>query len=239
MARSRGFRGTRRHKTGCRPKTHLQVEILEPRDLPSGLLPSVDPLPAAQTYHVRASSDGGTVMPLSTSSATGTFPAAIQQAYGISQISFPGDPLLGTGETIAIVDAYDDPNIASDLVAFDQYFSIPNPPSFTKENQYGGTSSLPAANSGWITEIALDVEWSHAIAPGANILLVEANDSSLTNLLTAVATAADQPGVAVVSMSLGQYRLLRGASLRQRLPDPDGPSQCDLCCLLWRQRRSA
>ncbi len=52
-------------------------------------------------------------------------------------------------------------------------------------NQTGG-SVLPTANSGWATEIALDVEWAHAIAPGANILLVEANDASISDLMTAV-----------------------------------------------------
>ena len=59
---------------------------------------------------------------------------------------------------------YDDPNIASDLHQFDVAFSLPDP-KFTKVNQNGG-SPMPAANAGWASEIALDVEWAHAIAPG-------------------------------------------------------------------------
>jgi subtilase family serine protease len=62
---------------------------------------------------------------------------------------------------------------------------------------------MPAADSGWATEIALDVEWAHAMAPAANILLVEANSANDSDLYTAVQYAASQPGVAVVSMSWG------------------------------------
>jgi len=56
-------------------------------------------------------------------------------------------------------------------------FGLPDP-VFTKVNQTGG-GAMPAANKGWATEIALDVEWAHAIAQGANILLVEANQQLL------------------------------------------------------------
>jgi subtilase family serine protease len=66
-----------------------------------------------------------------------------------------------------------------------------------------GTSALPSNNAGWAQEIALDVEWAHAIAPGASIVLVEANSSSVANLAAAVKTAEGIPGVSVVSMSWG------------------------------------
>ena len=91
----------------------------------------------------------------------------------------------GTGQTIAIIDAYDDPNIAGDLAAFDTQFGLTAPPSFTKVAQ-DGSQNLPAASgtSNWSIEEALDVEWAHAAAPGANILLVEANDPSYNNLLS-------------------------------------------------------
>src|SRR5262249_52552551 len=58
-------------------------------------------------------------------------------------------------------------------------------------------------NPGWAQEISLAVEWAHAIAPAAHILLVEARTSSLSNLLGAVDYAASQPGVVTVSMSWG------------------------------------
>ena len=106
----------------------------------------------------------------------------------------------GAGQTIAIVDAYNDPNIVADLKVFDAEFGLAAPPSFKVVNQ-SGSSSLPSTDAGWSMEIALDVEWAHAIAPGANILLVEANSSSLTDLLSAVKYAAQQPGVSTVSMS--------------------------------------
>jgi subtilase family serine protease len=118
----------------------------------------------------------------------------------------------GAGQVIAIVDAYDDPTIASDLQTFVTRFGGPihtgnctvnaGPhPCFQKVYAQG----KPRANGGWALEIALDVEWAHAVAPGADILLVEAANSSLGNLLGAVATATSgaYPGVHVVSMSWG------------------------------------
>ena len=81
---------------------------------------------------------------------------------------------------------------------FDQAYGLPAPPSFTVDN-LGATTT----NAGWALETALDVEWAHAIAPQANIILVEAASSSLTSLMSAVAFAGKQAGVTVVSMSWG------------------------------------
>jgi hypothetical protein len=136
------------------------------------------------------------VAPQNTAAPTGITPAQMRTAYGINSIA--GD---GTGQTIAIVDCYDDPNIVSDLASFDAYFNIAAPPSFSVVSQTGSMTSLPAANSGWITEESLDVEWSHAIAPGANIMLVEANSDNDSDAFAAVNWARQQPGVSVVSMS--------------------------------------
>jgi len=171
-------------------KPHL--ELLEARDVPSGLQPD---------YVILPQSGGAT--PYSSSGPSGTTPSQIRNAYGFNQISFTNGTVAadGSGTTIAIVDAYDDPTIASDLQQFDLQFGLPNP-VFTKVNQNGG-STLPAADSGWSDEISLDVEWAHAIAPGAHILLVEANDNSYTNLFAAAAYAAKQPNVVAVSMSFG------------------------------------
>jgi hypothetical protein len=169
------------------------VETLEGRDLPSA---------GAHPTFILATPHGGGAAPFSTSGPTGTTPTQIRHAYGFDQIALPnGAAADGSGQTIAIVDAYDDPNIANDLHQFDVRFGLPDP-TFTKVNQNGGTN-YPAADSGWASEIALDVEWAHAIAPRANILLVEASDSTYTNLFAAVDYAARQPGVSVVSMSWG------------------------------------
>jgi hypothetical protein len=144
---------------------------------------------------------GSAAAPFATAGPTGTTPAQIRHAYGFDQINFNGVAGDGSGTTIAIVDAYDDPNIANDLHQFDLRFNLPDP-TFTKVDQNGGTA-YPAANGGWSSEIALDVEWAHAIAPKANILLVEASDNSYSNLFSAVNYAANQPGVVAVSMSWG------------------------------------
>jgi subtilase family serine protease len=129
--------------------------------------------------------------------SVGYTPAQIRHAYGFDQLW-----LDGRGQTIAIVDAYDDPNIVNDLRTFDRTFGLPDLPRFTKVNQSGRTI-FPKVDAGWAGEITLDVEWAHAIAPGANILLVEANSSSLVDLYTAVDYARHQPGVVTVSMSFG------------------------------------
>ena len=145
------------------------------------------------SLEVRALDVNGT--PLVTSGTpTGYTPAQIRAYLGLST--------TGTGQTIAIVTAYDEPNIVADLAAFDSAFSLPAPPSFTRVNQSGGTT-YPTVDAGWALETALDVEWAHAVAPGASILLVEATTSSFTNLDTAIAYAAKQSAVTVISNSWG------------------------------------
>ncbi len=123
------------------------------------------------------------VVPDASSSPVGLSPAQMKAAYG-----FPTALTAGTGQTIAIVDAYDLPTAESDLNTFSSQFGLPacttSNGCFTKVNQAGGTR-YPRYNSGWGLEIALDIEWAHAIAPGAKILLVEASTNSFTNLLAA------------------------------------------------------
>jgi subtilase family serine protease len=150
-------------------------------------------------------------------------PAQIRDAYGINALGagLPTPPLDGAGQTIAIVDAYDDPDIDQAVDAFDSQFSLtdsgptiaaqygPASSFLTVLNQSGQATSLPgtdpsgAGTDNWELEESLDVEWVHAIAPGAQIILVEANSQSLSDLMASVTTAASQPGVSVVSMSWG------------------------------------
>ena len=145
----------------------------------------------------------GAALPMASPGPTGFTPAQIRHAYGLDQISFGGTPADGRGTTIAIVTAYDSPNIAADLATFNATFGIPAPPSFQKVNQTGG-STLPAFNPSWSTETCLDVQWAHAIAPGASILLVEAKSNATADMLAAVRYARSAPGVVAVSMSWGQ-----------------------------------
>jgi hypothetical protein len=137
---------------------------------------------------------------------SGYTPAEITAAYGLGSVAFPtasgsieGD---GTGETIALIEMDHDPNLSSDLHTFDQAYGLPDP-TLTVDNQSGNQT-----DDGWALEESMDVEWAHAIAPGANILVVEAspgntNTQALANLMAAVNTANTTPGVAVVSMSWG------------------------------------
>src|SRR5690349_14114225 len=116
-------------------------------------------------------------------------PSQIRSAYSLSGnfqtssgTTLTGD---GSGQTIAIVDAYYDRNIANDLKTFDAQFGLPstdaNGQPVLTQARYGSTS-----NAGWGLETDLDVEWAHVIAPKAHILLVEAASSSTASLLTAV-----------------------------------------------------
>jgi len=144
------------------------------------------------------------LIPHAGTAVSGYTPAQIRAAYGFNNVSFGSTAADGRGQTIAIIDAYNDPNIVSDLSAFDTNFGITAPTSFKIVNQNGGTS-LPGTDpsQGWEGETALDVEWAHAIAPGANILLVEANNASDTSLFAAVNYARQQAGVSAISMSWG------------------------------------
>ena len=136
------------------------------------------------------------------SSPTGLPPKAITTAYG-----FPTTG--GAGETIALIDAYDDPTIASNLNTFSSQYGLPSCTAtngcFAKVNQTGGTS-YPKATSGWSLEISLDVEWAHALAPKAHIILVEANSNGFTDLFKAITYATQH--AQYVSMSWGGTEFL-------------------------------
>ncbi len=137
--------------------------------------------PDSAHCHAHVVTDG--VRPLASTSPTGLTPAKIKSAY-----AFPTSLTAGAGKTIAIVDAYDHPSIESDLGVFSRQYGLPDCTTangcFKKVNQSGGTT-YPRADSGWALEIALDVEWAHAIAPRATILLVEASSNSFGNLMAA------------------------------------------------------
>jgi kumamolisin len=97
----------------------------------------------------------------------------------------------GGGGVIAIVDAYDAPNAAADLIVFSQHFGLPLPNFRVVYATSAGTTTTtpPPYNAGWETEISLDIEWAHAMAPNATIILVEAASESLSDLMAAEALA--------------------------------------------------
>jgi len=131
--------------------------------------------------------------PQNPSNPTGILPQQFKAAYGFNRI-----PNAGQGQTIALVDAFDDPNIASDLAFYANYFHIA-PCNFQKVK-----IGNPTTDTGWGLEISLDVEQACMLAPQANIILVEANSNSDADLFAAVQAAYSQPNNATaVSMSWG------------------------------------
>ena len=202
-----------------RPVVLPFLELLETREL----LTTATPFFIINSSQQAAPAGSG-VQPFSGPSPSGFSPDQISQAYGFNQITFNNGTVKGdgSGQTIAIVDAYNDPNIASDLQAFDQQFGLANP-KLTVLNQNGGTN-LPGADfsGNWEVEESLDVEWAHAMAPGADIVLVEASSPSYSDLLTAVQTAAGLPGVSVVSMSWGGGEMPSETSFDSAFTTPSG-----------------
>ena len=172
------------------------MDDLEPR-----ALLSMAPMLAHTTFEIRPLAGGG-------GPSGGYTPAQIQQAYGFNSITFNGVAGTGNGETIAIVDAYNDPNIQSDLNTFDTQFGLPAT-TVTRVSETGtpATASYPASDStgGWELEESLDVEWAHAMAPGANIMLVEASSTYDSDLFAAVSYAASHANVVSMSWDGGEW----------------------------------
>ena len=170
--------------------------------------------------------------PLAGSAASVTYytPAQIRMAYGLDKLPAASAANLGayqgSGQTIVIVGAFHNASVADDLAVFSQRFGLgacqnlsiasntalplPKPApgsgcsfSVVYATATGAmTSKVPAGNAGWATETALDVQWAHAMAPQARIILVEAASPGGNDLLGAV-TLAGKLGSVIVSMSWG------------------------------------
>jgi hypothetical protein len=171
-----------------------------------------------ETVHPLLTVTHPSVSPQSSPGISGYTPQQIQQAYGVDKLLNNGTN--GKGETIAIVDAYSDPSIVSDANTFNAQFNLPifnsaGGPTLTVVAAGGGSASNLSQDStgGWPLETSLDVEWAHAIAPQANILLVESADATDPVMFSAVQWAASETTsqqyangtVAAVSMSWGDY----------------------------------
>ena len=139
-------------------------------------------------------------------------PSDIQAAYSLDKLYRKG--LDGSGQTVAIVDAFGSITIQQDLAVFSAAMGLP-PADLTiigtpTESDFSGT-----ANAGWADETTLDVEWVHAIAPGAKIVLVVTPDNSFDNLFNGIITAAGVPGVTAISNSWGNYEIFTDPQFRQ------------------------
>ncbi len=130
---------------------------------------------------------------------SGYGPADLHSAYALPSSG-------GSGQTVAIVDAQDDPNAESDLATYRSTYGLPACTTangcFSKVNENGQASPLPAPDAGWAGEISLDVDMVSAICPSCHILLVEADQPSIEDLGTGVNTAVSL-GAKFVSNSYG------------------------------------
>ncbi|WP_443741618.1 S53 family peptidase, partial [Streptomyces humicola] len=130
---------------------------------------------------------------------SGYGPSDLQSAYNLPSST------AGSGQTVAIVDAQDDPNAESDLGAYRSQYGLPACTTangcFRKVDQNGGTN-YPSADSGWAGEISLDLDMVSAVCPQCHILLVEASSANMSDLGTAVNEAVSL-GAKYVSNSYG------------------------------------
>jgi subtilase family serine protease len=177
----------------------VAAPVLPPQASPvAGTAVPVCPGPAAPgeaRCHAWVRTDLG---PSASAAPSGYGPADLQSAYSLSSTA-------GSGPTVAIVDAFDDPNAESDLAVYRAQFGLPACTTangcFRKVDQNGGTS-YPRRNNNWAQEISLDLDMVSAICPNCDILLVEASSNSFANLAKAVDRAA-LLGATAISNSYG------------------------------------
>ncbi len=180
----------------------------------------------------RARAQSASTRPAATAISAAVYtPAQIRAAYGLPVLPAAGATLsatdaatFGAGQTIYVVDAYDNPNAFADLTKFSTKFGLPACAnvaltatstlplakasatctfSVAHLDANGALSNAaPAYDDGWVAESALDVQWAHAIAPLARIVLIEVTAANSDNLLGGVAMA-NKMGAGVVSMSFG------------------------------------
>jgi len=171
------------------------------------------PVPGTENIRAQPLFDSQLVHRLS--SGPSVSPAAITPTTIKNAYSVPSSP-AGAG-TIAIIDAYDDTFAEQDLGTFSSYYSLRSCNSangcFEKYKMIPGLST----DSGWALETSLDVQWAHAIAPNARILLVEAKSDLISDLMNAVDYARSRPDVVAVSMSWGANEFVGETGYDSRL----------------------
>lgn len=173
--------------------------------------------------HARVLSDAGGG-PKANTTPVGYGPAQLRGAYGVTGRVTSGIPI------IAVVTAFDNPNIKSDLDTYNRQFGLPsfptckgaiansNVPCFKKVNQTGGTT-YPAVDRSWARETALDVEVAHAMCENCSILLVEATSATYDNLLASV-DRARALGARIISNSWGSQEFSGQNAYDSHFPQP-------------------
>jgi len=132
-------------------------------------------------------------------------PFQIRRAYNLDALVDKGYD--GTGRTIVIIDAFQSPTLPDDLDAFDENYGLPDRSTFFTQVAPDGLTPFDPSDAnmvGWSGEITLDVEWAHAIAPGAKVVLVLAKSNEDADLLSATKYAVDNRLGDVISQSFGE-----------------------------------
>jgi subtilase family serine protease len=134
-------------------------------------------------------------------------PDAMRKAYDIDQLIAAG--WTGAGQTIVIIDAFGSPTLQTDMATFNALFGLPPPPSLQQIHMPGSTpfDYTDFNQLGWAEETSLDVQWAHAMAPGANIIVVAAVDNSDSAILDAQNYAIDHKLGYIMSESFGESEL--------------------------------
>ncbi len=147
---------------------------------------------------------GLNLVPLVTNAPVGLGPDRIKAIY-----NYPTSPTAGAGKTIAIVVAFDAPTVENDLNVFSSQYGLP---LCTTANgcfkKVGSSDSrrLPQVDTSWAVEASLDTQWAHAIAPGAKILLIEAQSDTLSSLMSAVDYAKGHADYVSMSWGTDEFR---------------------------------
>ena len=148
-------------------------------------------------------------------------PEAIRAVYSLKNLLANG--ITGKGQTIVIIDAFGSPTVEADLAQFDTVFGIPAPPSIKQIHMPGSTPFDYTDDNqlGWAQEVSLDVQWAHAIAPGAKIVVVAAINNSDWAILDVQNYAIDHKLGFIIPESFGEseYALLQDAEGRKTLRD--------------------
>jgi subtilase family serine protease len=177
-----------RHTTAQRHTTTTKAPAHKPFALPAGIHPACAPStrPGVMACTALTGTRHSATKATPSIAPTGYGPADLQAAYGLQSA------IAGTRQTVAIVDAYDDPNAESDLGVYRSQYGLTACTTangcFKKIDQSGGTN-YPTANPGWATEISIDLDTISAVCPNCHLLLVEGNSPGIDDLGTGVNTA--------------------------------------------------
>ena len=154
-------------------------------------------------------------LPCLTTNPIGCFtPTSIRPAYGLPAINDPHQN--GAGRRIVIIEAFQSATIKADLGLFDVFMDLPDP-TLDIRTPFGVSATDPGNLAGWSKETALDVEWAHAIAPKASLILVQAKSDQDVDMVAALRYAVAHNLGDVISMSFGEAETCadRGALAKQ------------------------